>query len=168
MSTWNLPLANLLNSQQSSLQHVYPMTFLEQKQQGRRFLHNININNVCIVNSLDNVWRKTCWICFFSSDIKIRTQILWIYPLPSYSFKWMCTGILWVSVVRSMLHVSSRDPSVVSRLKLKVLALSNLEVVGQIRTPIEYLVELLRTEVGWFPPGVPPRRMPWFCPPKKS
>ena len=49
-----------------------------------------------------------------------------------------------------------RDPSVVSRLKLKVLALSNLEVVGQIRTPIEYLVELLRTEVGWFPPGVPP------------
>ena len=30
----------------------------------------------------------------------------------------------------------------------QVLALSNLEVVGQIRTPIEYLVELLRTEVG--------------------
>ena len=37
--------------------------------------------------------------------------------------------------------------------KTKELALSNLEVVGEIRTPIEYLVELLRTEADGNPNG---------------
>jgi len=43
-------------------------------------------------------------------------------------------------------HLFARGENREEARKTLVLALSNLEVVGQIRTPIEYLVELLRTE----------------------
>eukprot|EP00434_Breviolum_minutum_P032935 symbB.v1.2.029136.t1/scaffold3148.1/size62448/5 len=43
-------------------------------------------------------------------------------------------------------HLFARGENCEEARKTLVLALSNLEVVGQIRTPIEYLVELLRTE----------------------
>ena len=92
---------------------------------------------------------------FFSSDIKIRnTDPL---DLPLTQLQWQMNVYRNpVGFGGSISMLVPRDPSVVSRLRIQVLALSNLEVVGQIRTPIEYLVELLRTEVGWFPPGVPP------------
>lgn len=43
-------------------------------------------------------------------------------------------------------HLFARGEDREEARKTLVLALSNLEVVGEIRTPIEYLVELLRTE----------------------